>query len=203
VRVDRAVTLALVSAGLFAAGSCGSSGQADDPLAVVAAWDEARTSGDTDLAMGLLHEDARLFWYSMADPIEREAWLRVMDAQEASDWTLREECSARGEWVTCAYEQSDRILRRWGLALTGTHEYVVRDGKLFAADRRHDPESEDAVYGALRDFRDWVTEVHEELVPIIWSDPGAVAFTDRAGAEAALSVLDEYERHRVRTSVQP
>jgi len=153
--------------------------------------------------MSLLHEDARLFWYSMADPTEREAWLRIMDAQEASGWILREECSARGEWVTCAYEQSDTMLRRWGLALTGTHEYVVRDGKLFAADRRHDSESEDAVYDALRDFREWVTEEHEDLVTIIWSDPGAVAFTDRAGAEAALSVLDEYEQHRVEPSTPP
>jgi hypothetical protein len=181
-----------VGAAAFVGPSCGA-GADPDPVDVVAAWAAARNAGDIEDSMSLVADDARLFWYRMSDPDERAAWVEVLESQRASGWRIDEDCVDDGEWISCRYEQTDEMLRRWGLALRGTHEYSVRDGRIVSVDRRHDPDSERAVADALEAFRVWVETAHPDLVPVIWSEPGAAAFTDRRGAEAVLSLLDPYE----------
>jgi hypothetical protein len=173
-----------------------------EPLAVVAAWTASRNAGDVDAAFTLLADDANVFVGSIDDPGRRNATRQILAAQALAGWTIVDsDCEASGETstdvtVTCRYQMDDEILRRWGLSFTGTHQYLVRDGKIARVTRVHDIPSRDEAYGALGAFKAWVAEVHPDLLEVIWSDPQSVTYATPEGAAAMLELLDEYEQSR-------
>lgn len=164
-----------------------------DTLAVVQAWGVARNAGDIDAAMDLVSEDARLLDHSMQLPERRDALVDLLRVQASAGWEAHDfDCSIAGESVSCRYEQSDVFLRMMGLVLTGNHEYVVRDSHIVSADRTHDPESRFGIESAWRDLRQWVKEHHPEIEPVIWTSRRSIAYSTVEGAEATLSIIDEY-----------
>jgi hypothetical protein len=158
---------------------------------VVQAWTAARNAGDVDGVMALVSGEARLLEFSMQAPGGRDAFAEFVRMQAAADWEISEvDCTADGERVLCRYEQSDVFLRGVGVALTGTHEYVVRDGLILSVTRTHDSRGDP--YDAWRRFRSWVGEHHPELQTVIWARRGSVGYSTLEGVEAMLSILDEY-----------
>ena len=186
-----ATTLALVAVGGCA--TAAPSPTADDPIAVVEAWLAAREAGDIDTVMSLLAEEGEIFGIGIHLDDNRERLRRNFEAQAVAGWAIEETgCQADGERVTCRYRQEDEILRRWGLALTGEHRYVVRDGLLVRILRIHDRESANAVYAVTDAFHGWVAEEHPELVEVIWVDPTSALYTTPEGARATLDLLEEF-----------
>lgn len=170
---------------------------ADDPLAVVDAWNEARNDGDVERAMALVADDALLVTFAMDDPAERATWLDLLDAQAIAGWQIDESCELHsGGWVACTYVQSDELLRSWGLALRGTHDYTVRDGHIEQLDRRHDADTQREVYDAVDDFRAWAESYHPDVAAVIWTDPSVTFYSDARGADAAMSLVDEFDEAR-------
>ena len=173
-----------------------------DPLEVVAAWTASRNAGDVDAALSLLADDASVFGGSIADPGRRNETRQILAAQALAGWTIVDsDCEATDETstdviVTCRYRMDDEILRRWELSFTGTHQYIVRDGKIARVTRVHDISSRDQAYSALGAFKAWVAEVHPDLVAVIWSDPQGATYGTPEGAAAMLELLDEYEQSR-------
>ena len=164
-----------------------------DPIGVVTAWTAARNRGDVDTAMSYLGSSGNVFGIALHEPDQRQELASILAAQTAAGWSLDDrDCEVSGDTVRCRYVQRDLILDRWGLALTGRHRYIVRDGSLAFAERVHDPESRDAAYAAFERFRTWVEEAHPELVGVIWSDPAAALYSTPEGARAVLELLDEY-----------
>jgi hypothetical protein len=175
--------------------ACGGGGGESGPLEVVAAWTGARDDGDVERAMALVAEDASILGFSIPD--ERADLVEVLEGQVAAGGEMEEsDCVETGERVTCRYVIRDEILRRWGLSLTGTHTYRVRDGKIVQADRVHDDDTRRLVYLELARFRSWVEATHPEIAAVIWTDPDIAAYSDPPGAEAMISLLDEYEPYR-------
>lgn len=186
-----ATTLALV--GIGGCATAAPSPSAADPIAVVEAWVAAREAGDIDAVMALLADEGEIFEIGIHLDDNRERLRRNFEAQGVAGWAIEETgCEADGELVTCRYQQEDDILRRWGLALTGEHRYVVRDGLLVRIQRIHDRQSANAVYAVTDAFRSWVAEEHPELVEIIWVDPMSALYTTPDGARAVLDLLDEF-----------
>ena len=162
--------------------------------ALVSWWNESRNVGDVTGAFALLDDGGVVFGYALDDPDDRSALLELLAAQSEADWRVIDApCTTAGETVTCDYVMFDEILRRWGLSFTGTHTYVVRDGRIVRAERSHDPSSSRRIDRALAEFRDWVSEHHPDLVDVIWSTPGAAAYTSVDGARAMVTLLDEYD----------
>lgn len=165
-----------------------------DPLSVVEAWVDARNAGDVVAAMSMLPEEGDVFGVGIHLPGNRDRLRAIFEAQTEAGWSIEEsDCRVDGESVTCRYRQLDDILRRWDLALTGEHRYVVRDGRLARIRRIHDPASARAVYAAADAFRSWVRAEHPELVDVIWVELDSAMYTTPDGARAALELLDEYE----------
>jgi len=186
-----ATTLALLELGGCTTATASPS--APDPIAVVEAWVAAREAGDIDTVMSLLAEEGDIFGIGIHLDDNRERLRRNFEGQAVAGWAIEEtDCETDGERVTCRYRQEDDILRRWGLALTGEHRYAVRDGLLARIQRIHDRESANAVYAVTDAFRSWVSEVHPELVDVIWVDPTSALYTTPEGARAILEILDEF-----------
>jgi hypothetical protein len=164
------------------------------PIEVVLAWEAARNAHDVDGAMALVADDATIFGIS-ARTANGRAWHRsVLAAQAIAGHTVRDsDCVVvAGELVTCRYAQEDAFLRRCGLTLTGEHRFLVRDGKLALAIRRHDPASRDAVYTAVEAFRGWVESLDPAAEAVIWWDANSVFYTKPEGATSMLALLDGY-----------
>jgi hypothetical protein len=191
-----AATLAL-TAGL----ACSCSEQRDvaepsgvDPIAVIEMWNTARNRGDVDGAIALLADDALVLGFHLDDPDDRAELTEVFASQTAAGFHLTDRsCIATGTFVTCDYEMHDQVLDHWNLSLRGVHRYEVVDGLISTATRDHDRTTSDRVYGQLDAFRHWVTETHPDLAEVIWSTPGAAAYTTVVGAETMLSLLDDYQ----------
>ena len=167
------------------------------PLEIVQSWTRSRNAGDVETAMSYLAHDANVFGFSIASPSRRDQTRGILEAQATAGWTIEEsDCSTAGESVTCRYRMHDEVLRRWGMAFTGVHEYVVHDGKLASSKRFHDLASRDQVYAALDAFREWVRVTHPDLLYVIWSDAQSVTYATPEGAEAMLNLLDEYDRRQ-------
>ena len=181
---------------LVAVGGCATaapSPSAADPIAVVQSWVAAREAGDIETVMSLLAEEGEIFGIGIHLDDNREWLRRNFHAQAIAGWAIEETgCEADGERVTCRYRQEDDILRRWRLALTGEHRYVVRDGLLVRIQRIHDRESANEVYAVTDAFRSWVAEEHPDLVNVIWADPTSALYTTPEGARAILDVLDDF-----------
>ncbi len=168
-------------------------GGSREALTVVQAWGAARNAGDIDAALALLSRDARVLDHSMELPGRREAFVELLTLQAAAGWELHDsECQIEGESVSCRYEQSDVFLRKMGVALTGNHEYVVREGLIVSAERTHDLETLSDFRAAWTDLRQWVKANHPEIEPVIWASPRSVVYSTVEGVEATLSVFDEY-----------
>jgi hypothetical protein len=179
-----ALVAALLAAGRLAA----------DPIAVVHAWDAARNRGDVDAAMGYLADDGQVAGFSLRSPGQRSLLRGVLEGQAAANYRIEDaECTVAGAVVTCRYAQDDEILRRWGMTFTGTHEIEVRDGKITRLVRAHDRDVQDEIYAAALRLRSWVREAHPELYDVIWVDDTTTLYSTRAGAEALLRIIDEYE----------
>ncbi|HSB85957.1 MAG TPA: nuclear transport factor 2 family protein [Ilumatobacteraceae bacterium] len=164
------------------------------PLEVVSWWNEARNVGDVAGAMSLLADDAVVLDFEIRDSDDRAALTETLTAQAVAGWhVVDHDCATVGETVTCRYVMADRILRRWGLELIGTHQYTLLDGRIRRAERAHDAQSAARVYDALNEFRRWVAERHPDLVDVIWASPGAAAYSTVEGARAMVSLLDEYD----------
>jgi hypothetical protein len=175
--------------------SCGGGSGGNNPREVVAAWNVARNDGDVERAMALVADDGDVLGFSMPD--QRADLVSVLEGQVAAGGVLEDSgCAVAGEQVTCRYVIHDEILRRWGLTLTGTHTYRIHDGKIVHIDRVHDDDARRLVYLELDRFRSWVKATHPEMATVIWSDFGASSYSDRRGAQAMISLLDEYEPHR-------
>lgn len=186
-----ATALALAGSGGCATAAPPPSGA--DPIPVVEAWVAARVAGDVDTVMAQLAEEGEIFGVGIHLDDNRERLRRNFEAQAVAGWAIEEtDCEADGERVTCRYRQEDDILRRWGLALTGEHRYVVRDGLLVRIQRIHDQQSANTVYAVTDAFRAWVSEIHPELVDVIWVDPLSALYTTPEGARAVLDLLDEF-----------
>jgi hypothetical protein len=190
----RSVAPLVLAAALLAACASGPSPSPTDPLIVVEAWVDARRAGEVDAAMSLLADEGDIFGIGIHLPGNRERLRANLEAQTIAGWTIEEtDCRVAGESVTCRYRQWDDVLRRWDLALTGEHRYVVRDGRLARIHRIHDRSSERTAYAAAAAFRDWVREERPELFDVIWIDLDSALYTTPDGARAVLDVLDEYE----------
>lgn len=164
-----------------------------DPLAVAASWTERRNAGDVDGAMSLVGERADILGFQVVSEDQRWRLRDLLDAQAIAGWTTVEsDCRAAADRVTCRYRIEDVAMRRWGLALTGEHEYVIEDGKIQAVSRTHDPETAERVLAALEAFRAWVTKTHPDSVRTIWSDPRNAGYATPDGARAFVDLLDEY-----------
>jgi ketosteroid isomerase-like protein len=171
-----------------------SSPEARGHLAVVTEWTRARNAGDVDAAMQLLAPDAVVMGFPLASPTRRAEFRNVLEAQAIAGWKIEDsDCSVSGETVMCRYRMGDKMLRRWDLEFTGTHEYVVSDGLIQRSSRSHDAESRDRVYAAIQAFRNWVYLVHPDLEPVIWSDPNGATYATPEGAQAMLDILAEYD----------
>jgi hypothetical protein len=167
---------------------------APPPLAVVNAFTGARNSGDIDAAISLLGAEGDILGLSLTQPGVRDRLRANFAAQQVAHWTIEERnCVVEGVNVACDYRQTDDILEGWGLALTGEHRYVVRDGRITHLRRIHDPRSQHAVYAAADAFRAWISEAHPELLDVIWVDPTSALYTTPDGARAILEVLPEYD----------
>jgi hypothetical protein len=165
-----------------------------DPLSVVEEWVKARDAGDVEVAMALLADEGDIFGIGIHLPGNRDRLRAIFEAQAIAGWTIEEtDCRVDGESVTCRYRQLDDVLRRWDLALTGEHRYIVRDGRLARIHRIHDRSSERTVYATAAAFRDWVREEHPALFDVIWVDLDSALYTTPDGARAVLDLLDEYE----------
>jgi hypothetical protein len=165
-----------------------------DPLSVVDAWVDARNAGDVEAAMAMLPEEGDILGAGIHLPGNRDRLRATFEAQTVAGLTIEEtECRVDGESVTCRYRLQDDVMRRWELALTGEHRYVVRGGRIARVQRFHDPSSSRAVYAAADDFRGWVREEHPELLDVIWVDLDSALYTTPDGARAVLDILDEYE----------
>ncbi len=165
-----------------------------DPLGVVTAFTDARNGGDLDAALGLLGAQGDILGISMSAPDGRSRLRAIFEAQQVSNWQVEDhDCTADDVDVTCQYRQSDDVLRRWGMALTGKHRYVVRDGRIMWMRRIHDPDAEETVYAAADAFHEWVRSAHPDLLPVIWIDPTSALYTTPDGARAILGLLDEYD----------
>jgi hypothetical protein len=144
--------------------------------------------------MKLLAPDAVVLGFPVASPTRRAEFRSVMEAQAIAGWRIEDsDCSVSGDTVTCRYRMDDKMLRRWDLEFTGTHEYVVSAGLIQRSTRSHDAESRDRVYAAIQAFRNWVYLVHPDLESVIWSDPNGATYATPEGAQAMLDILDEYE----------
>jgi hypothetical protein len=164
-----------------------------DPLNVIAEWTEARRTGDIEQTLTLTADNAVLFGYPMANPYRRDELVEVFLAQREAGWQLIDsDCELSGITVICQYRQDDIFLRAVGVSLTGIHRYVIRDGKIAQAERRHDATSQTAAYAAIDEFRTWVSENHPDLETVIWSSRRAVFYTTRPGARAMAAILPEY-----------
>jgi hypothetical protein len=166
----------------------------DDPEAVVARWNEARNHGEVEAALALLADDASVLGFRLDEPGQRAELGEILAAQAAAGFELHDrDCQVAATIVTCEYEMVDEVMLRWDLALHGVHRYEVADGRITAAARTHDQSSEDEVYRELDEFRRWVADRHPDLVHVIWSTPGAAAYTTVLGAQTMISLLDDYE----------
>jgi hypothetical protein len=184
-----------VVSGAVAFPACGGGGGESGPLGVVAAWTAARDDGDVDRAIALIADDASILGFSLPD--ERADLVDLLEGQAAAGGEMEDsDCVETGELVMCRYLIRDEILRRWDLSLTGTHTYRVRDGKIVQADRVHDDDARRLVYLELDRFRSWVEATHPETAAVIWPDRDTAAYSDPRGAEAMISLLDEYEPYR-------
>ena len=165
-----------------------------DPVAVIERWNDTRNHGDVAGALALLADDATVLGFRLDEPGDRAELAEILAAQAEAGFHLTDHaCEAAGSVVTCDYDMDDEVMRRWNLALHGVHRYEVVDGRITAATRTHDRSSSDRVYRELEAFRRWVTERHPDLVEVIWSTPGAAAYTTVLGARTMLSLLDEYQ----------
>jgi hypothetical protein len=166
----------------------------NDPAAVIERWNSARNRGDVAGAIALLADDASVLGFHLDDADDRAELTEVLAAQAAAAFHLTDRgCVGVGAFVTCDYEMQDEVLQHWNLSLRGVHRYEVVDGLIASATRDHDRTTSDRVYAQLDAFRRWVTKTHPDLVDVIWSTPGAAAYTTVAGAETMLSLLDEYQ----------
>ena len=164
-----------------------------DPVAVVEHWTAARNAGDVEAALALLSEDAVVLDEHVSDPDALARLRNILEGQKIAGWRIEEtNCGVDGERVTCRYAMDDALLRKCGLRFTGDHEYVVADGKLDYQTRRHDPASRSEVYGALQQFRGWVSKNHPESFEVIWIDPSSATYTTPQGADAVMAFLGEY-----------
>jgi hypothetical protein len=160
---------------------------------VVERWTEARNDGRVDDAMAVLANQGVVLDLRLADADERAQLRGVLEAQRIAEWRIEESsCRVEGERVTCQYAMDDRLLRKCSLRFTGTHTYVVDDGRIMSASRVHDPESRAALYGELGHFRDWVTRNHPDAAAIIWIDPQSATYTTVDGAQAVVDLADDY-----------
>ena len=165
-----------------------------DPVAVIERWNDTRNQGDVASALTLLADDAAVLGYRLDERGDRAELAEILAAQAEAGFHLTDHaCAATGIIVTCDYEMDDEVMRRWNLALSGVHRYEVVDGRITSATRTHDRASSDRVYRELEVFRRWVTDRHPDLVDVIWSTPGAAAYTTVLGARTMLSLLDEYQ----------
>jgi hypothetical protein len=170
-----------------------------DPREVIQAFDAARNAGHIDDALGYLGESGQIFDTPIHLPGGRDRLRQLFEAQRAAGHVVDDrECTVaeNGETVTCRYHQTDAILQRWGIAVEGEHRYRVRDGRLVYAFREHDRDSAATLYAATSAFHAWVADVHPALVDLIWVDPTSALYTTADGAEAVLTLLDEYEAAR-------
>jgi hypothetical protein len=165
-----------------------------DPVAVIERWNDTRNHGDVAGALALLADDATVLGFRLDQPRDRAELAETLAAQAEAGFHLTDHaCEAARRIVTCDYDMDDEVMRRWNLALHGVHRYEVVDGRITAATRTHDRASSDRVYRELETFRRWVTERHPDLVEVIWSTPGAAAYTTVLGARTMRSLLDEYQ----------
>jgi hypothetical protein len=172
----------------------GAEASGTDPVAVIERWNTTRNRGDVAGALALLADDASVLGFHLDDPADRAELTEVLASQAAAGFQLTDRsCDATGTTVTCDYEMHDEVLEHWNLSLRGVHRYDVVDGRISAATREHDRGTSDRVYAQLDAFRRWVTDTHPDLVDVIWSTPGAAAYTTVIGAETMLSLLDEYQ----------
>jgi hypothetical protein len=168
-----------------------------DPVAVIERWNASRNRGDVAGALALLADDATVLGYRLDEPGDRAELAEILAAQGEAGFRITDrECSVKGIFVTCDYEMEDAVMRRWSMALRGVHQYEVVDGRITAATRTHERAGSDRLYRELQVLRRWVTDQHPDLVEVIWSTPGAAAYTTVLGARTMLSLLDEYETVR-------
>ena len=185
---------AIIAGGLLTAKLVTGGYLVQDPIAIVHAWDAARNRADVDAAMSYLAPDAQVVGFSLRSPTQRSLLRGVLEGQAAAGYRVDDtECTTAGELVSCRYAQDDEILRRWGMTFTGQHEIAVHDGKITSLVRTHDPAVEDEIYAAALRLRSWVRVTHPDLYDIIWVDDTTTLYSTRAGAEALLSIIDEYE----------
>lgn len=168
--------------------------RAASPLDVVREWVAARNDHDIETAMSMLADEGEILGFGIHLPEHRERLRSALEAQMRAGWRIDEdECTVDAETVTCRYRQDDEILRRWGLALTGEHRYVVREGTIGQVRRIHDTASQREVYAEAEEFRAWIRAEHPELFDVIWADPTTALYSTPEGVQAILEVLDEYQ----------
>jgi limonene-1,2-epoxide hydrolase len=188
----RLVAMALVITG------CGATTAPDppptDPLGVVTAFTDARNQGDLDTALGLLGSNSNILGIALSAQDGKARLRTIFEAQQIANWVVEDDdCAVDGVVVTCRYRESDDILRRWGMALTGDHRYDVRDGRIMTMRRTHDEDAQQTVYAATDPFHAWIGSAHPDLLPVIWIDPTSALYTTPDGARAILGLLDEYD----------
>lgn len=165
----------------------------DEAVEVVQAWVSARNAGDVETVLSLTADDATLLGHSMDLSHRRDDFVELIRAQAAASFAISEtDCVVHDELVSCRYRLSDTFLRSLDVALTGDHEYVVRDGLIISAERTHDPEARSNVVNAMRQFRSWVKEHYPEIEAVIWTTRGSTAYSNVEGVQAMHSIFEEY-----------
>jgi hypothetical protein len=190
-----AMALAAVTVGVLGTVTWLTSGANETGTAVEVAhaWVAARNAGDIEMVLGLTADDATLLGHSMDLPHRRDDFVELLRAQAAASFAISEtDCVVDDELVSCRYQLSDVFLRGLGVALTGDHQYVVRDGLIISAERTHDPEARSNVANAMREFRSWVKEHYPELEAVIWTSRGSTSYSTVDGVQAMQSIFEEY-----------
>ncbi len=200
-RVPRRDVLAAVLATGCLASSCAEPPADDepgerlhDPVALIEQWNETRNRGHVTDALALLTDDAAILGCHLDEPGDRVELAEILAAPAAAGFHVTDHaCTGSGAVVTCDYEMSDEVMRRWGLALHGVHRYRAVDGRITSATRAHGRYTSARVYRHFDAYRRWVTDRYPDLVDVIWSTPGAATYTTVLGATTMLSLLDEYQ----------
>lgn len=165
----------------------------DEAVEVVQAWVSARNAGNVETVLSLTADDATLLGHSMDLPHRRDSFVELLRAQAEAGFEISEtDCVVDDGLVSCRYQSSDMFLRSLGVALTGDHQYVVRDGLIILTERTHDPEARSNVVNAMREFRSWVKEHYPELEAVIWTTRGSAAYSTVEGVQAMHSIFEEY-----------